>query len=178
MADNFRVIFVGFADGTDSYSASVALAEKLKTNPRKVTSFFNGNSLFAPTNKDKALKQTKLLSNLGINSKLQAHSNTNQTTLDSQRDQRIFDALDYITSSLIRLEEKLEEIEQRLPDVELSIPNEDIDDWHDTNLTLDEAMTETSTKKHNIALYFILAGAAALLVLLGLYLTLPDLFPF
>ena len=49
---------------------------------------------------------------------------TSQKAHDSQRDQRLFDALDYITSSLIRLEEKLEDIEQRLPEVELSLPDE------------------------------------------------------
>ncbi|MFP3458382.1 hypothetical protein R0J89_19225, partial [Psychrobacter sp. SIMBA_152] len=84
--------------------------EKLKTSPEKVAAFFNGKPLFAPSNKEKALKQAKLLSTLGIKSKLQQTAPTQATSQkahDSQRDQRLFDALDYITSSLIRLEEKL-----------------------------------------------------------------------
>ena len=39
MADNFRVIFVGLAEGADSQAVTNALTEKLKTSPEKVAAF-------------------------------------------------------------------------------------------------------------------------------------------
>ncbi|GAA78453.1 hypothetical protein P20495_0944 [Pseudoalteromonas sp. BSi20495] len=39
MADNFRVIFAGLADGIDSNAASINLADKLKTSEEKVALF-------------------------------------------------------------------------------------------------------------------------------------------
>ncbi|MEH6817673.1 MAG: hypothetical protein V7683_14170, partial [Pseudoalteromonas distincta] len=105
MADNFRVIFAGLADSVDIKTACTNLATKLKTPDEKVALFFKGKPLFTPSNKDKALKQAKLLASLGIKSKLQAVSNAIQNSsapaANNQRDERIFDALDYITSSLI-----------------------------------------------------------------------------
>jgi len=131
MANNFRVMFGGLDEGTEAKTACVNLASKLKTSEDKVTQFFNGKALFAPSNKDKALKQAKLLASLGIKSKLQATGElpTQSPSAASQRDERIFDALDYITSSLIRLEEKLEELEQRLPTNELKSPTDESDEW-------------------------------------------------
>ena len=182
MADNFRVIFVGLADGADSQAVTTALTEKLKTSPEKIAAFFNGKPLFAPCPKDKALKQTKLLSSLGVKSKLQAHATATKTSSqiaqDSQRDQRLFDALDYITSSLIRLEEKLEDLEQRLPDVELTLPDESIDEWQDDDLMLDESLSTTPQKRSNVVLYSLIATAVLLLIVLAVYLVFPNLFSF
>ena len=80
MADNFRVIFAGLADNVDIKTACANLAAKLKTSDEKVALFFKGKPLFAPSDKDKALKQTKLLASLGIKSKLQAVSNAIQNS--------------------------------------------------------------------------------------------------
>ena len=181
MADNFRVIFVGLAEGADSQAVTTALTEKLKTSPEKVAAFFNGKPLFAPCPKDKALKQAKLLSTLGIKSKLQqtaATQTASQTAYDSQRDQRLFDALDYITSSLIRLEEKLEDIEQRLPEVELSLPDENNEVWEGDDLMLDEPLSTEPKKRGNLVLYSLISTAVILLIVLATYLLFPNLFSF
>ncbi|ALQ07394.1 MULTISPECIES: hypothetical protein [Pseudoalteromonas] len=181
MADNFRVIFAGLADGIDSNAASINLADKLKTSEEKVALFFKGKPLFAPSHKDKALKQAKLLASLGIKSKLQAVSNAANTSTEqpqsSQRDERIFDALDYITSSLIRLEEKLEELEQRLPEEQSKNPEiDEDDDWQDDDLLLDEELVSTPKKRSNVLLYSLIATAVTLLIILAVYLAFPSLF--
>ncbi len=181
MADNFRVIFVGLAEGADSQAVTNALTEKLKTSPEKVAAFFNGKPLFAPSNKEKALKQAKLLSTLGIKSKLQQTAPTQATSQkahDSQRDQRLFDALDYITSSLIRLEEKLEDLEQRLPEVELSLSDENDEPWQDDDLMLDEPLSTTPKKRSNLVLYSLITTVVILLIVLAVYLMFPNLFSF
>lgn len=181
MADNFRVIFVGLAEGMTNQAVTTALTEKLKTSPEKVAAFFNGKPLFAPCPKEKALKQAKLLSTLGVKSKLQQATTvqaTSQTTEESQRDQRLFDALDYMTSSLIRLEEKLEDLEQRLPEVELSLPDENDEPWQDDDLMLDEPIITTPKKRSNAVLYSLIATAVILLIILAIYLLFPTLLSF
>ncbi|WP_405601874.1 MULTISPECIES: hypothetical protein [unclassified Pseudoalteromonas] len=182
MADNFRVIFAGLADGTNAKTACTNLAEKLKTSEEKVTAFFKGKSLFAPSNKDKALKQAKLLASLGIQSKLQAVSSNTQSTSalanNDRRDERIFDALDYITSSLIRLEEKLEELEQRLPEIESKTPVSNSEEWQDDDLMLDEELISPPNGRSNIVLYSLIATVITLLIVLAAYLAFPNLFSF
>ncbi|MCQ8884963.1 hypothetical protein NQT63_04595 [Pseudoalteromonas agarivorans] len=177
MANNFRVMFVGLAEGIEAKTACVNLASKLKTSEDKVTQFFNGKALFAPSNKDKALKQAKLLASLGIKSKLQATGElpTQSPSAASQRDERIFDALDYITSSLIRLEEKLEELEQRLPTNELKSPTDENDEWQEDDLMLDEQLDEPVKTRSNTLLYSLIATAVLLLIVLAVYLAFPDL---
>lgn len=181
MTDNFRVIFVGLAEDVTSQAVTAALTEKLKTSPEKVAAFFNGKPLFAPCPKEKALKQAKLLSTIGVKSKLQQATTvqaTSQTTEDSQRDQRLFDALDYITSSLIRLEEKLEDLEQRLPEVRLSLQNENDESWQDDDLMIDEPLSATPKKHSNAILYSLIATVVILLIVLAVYLMFPNLFSF
>ena len=170
-------MFVGLAEGTEAKTACVNLASKLKTSEDKVTQFFNGKALFAPSNKDKALKQAKLLASLGIKSKLQATGElpTQSPSAASQRDERIFDALDYITSSLIRLEEKLEELEQRLPTNELKSPTDENDEWQEDDLMLDEQLDEPVKTRSNTLLYSLIATAVLLLIVLAVYLAFPDL---
>jgi hypothetical protein len=170
-------MFVGLAEGTEAKTACVNLASKLKTSEDKVTQFFNGKALFAPSNKDKALKQAKLLASLGIKSKLQATGElpTQSPSAASQRDERIFDALDYITSSLIRLEEKLEELEQRLPTNELKSPTDESDEWQEDDLMLDEQLDEPVKTRSNTLLYSLIATAVLLLIVLAVYLAFPDL---
>jgi hypothetical protein len=182
MADNFRVIFVGLAEGIDSRATKATLAAKLNTSEQKIAQFFSGKTLFVPSNKDKALKQSKLLASLGIQSKLQAVSTAAANKLpDSQktlRDERIFDALDYITSSLIRLEEKLEELEQRLPEIEVTAMADEHIEWQDDDLMLDDDLLTPLKKRSNVLLYALTATVITLLALLAVYLTNPNLFTF
>ncbi|WP_024611276.1 hypothetical protein [Pseudoalteromonas sp. TB64] len=181
MTDNFRVIFAGLADDVDTKIACTNLAQRLKTSEEKVMLFFKGKPLFAPSNKDKALKQAKLLVGLGIKSKLQAIPNTSAASIEkanNQRDERIFDALDYITSSLIRLEEKLDDLEQRLPALESKTPDENIDQWQDDDLMLDEELISTPKKRSNALLYSLIVTVVTLLIVLAAYLAFPNLFSF
>ncbi|WP_372761537.1 hypothetical protein [Pseudoalteromonas sp.] len=185
MADNFRVIFVGLAEGIDSRATKATLAAKLNTSEQKIAQFFSGKTLFVPSNKDKALKQSKLLASLGIQSKLQAVSTAATAAVnklpDSQktlRDERIFDALDYITSSLIRLEEKLEELEQRLPEIEVTAMADEHIEWQDDDLMLDDDLLTPLKKRSNVLLYALTATVVTLLALLAVYLTNPNLFTF
>ncbi|HAG40296.1 MAG TPA: hypothetical protein DCL33_10455, partial [Pseudoalteromonas sp.] len=90
-------------------------------------------------------------------------------------DERIFDALDYITSSLIRLEEKLEELEQRLPSNELKSPTDESDEWQEDDLMLDEQLDEPVKTRSNTLLYSLIATAVLLLIVLAVYLAFPDL---
>ena len=157
MANNFRVMFVGLAEGTEAKTACVNLASKLKTSEDKVTQFFNGKALFAPSNKATGELPTQ------------------SPSAASQRDERIFDALDYITSSLIRLEEKLEELEQRLPTNELKSPTDESDEWQEDDLMLDEQLDEPVKTRSNTLLYSLIATAVLLLIVLAVYLAFPDL---
>ena len=148
MTDNFRVMFAGLADNVDSKTACTTLAAKLKISEEKVALFFKGKPLFAPSDKNKALKQA------------------------------IFDALDYITSSLIRLEEKLEDLEQRLPENQTKNPEVDEDEWQDEELLLDEELITQPKKRSNALLYSLIATVVTLLIILAVYLAFPALFAF
>ncbi|MGO3643837.1 MAG: hypothetical protein ACTJFM_07150, partial [Pseudoalteromonas sp.] len=70
------VMFSGLSGQVEQAEVIKTLSEKLKTQPQKVTGLLQGKSLFAPYEKNKALKHTKLLVSLGIKSKLQSVNNT------------------------------------------------------------------------------------------------------
>ncbi|WP_404338486.1 hypothetical protein [Pseudoalteromonas mariniglutinosa] len=177
MAEKFRVMFAGLAKGTVQAEASAQLAAKLKTTTDKVAVLFEHQPLFAPSDKEKALKQAKLLASVGIKSKLQiVQSEQPNSTGAKVRDERIFDALDYITSSLIRLEEKLDDLEQRLPSSELTDSLDDQQSWQEDDLLLDEQLS--SSKKNNTVLYSVIAMVVLLLIVLGIYLAMPAIFSF
>lgn len=182
MAEKFRVVFAGLSEQTDQTQAVTKLSDKLKTQPEKVTAFLQGKPLFVACDKDKALKQAKLLISLGIKSKLQQVNNnateSTSTESDRARDERIFNALDYITSSLIRLEEKLDDLEQRLPEQERQALNDQHDDWQDDDPLLDEELTISPKKHSKTLLYSLIAMVVLLLVLLGLSFMFPELLTF
>lgn len=187
MAENFRVMFAGLAQNTDQAHAISQLATKLKAPTAKVAAFFDNKPLFAPCEKEKALKQAKLLASVGVISKLQpvetsTASSTASSTVasdnetSSQRDERIFNALDYITSSLIRIEEKLDDLEQRLPTTQQQANADEDEDWQNDDLLLDEELTTPIKKRSNVLLFSLIAMVVILLVLLGLSFAFPDLF--
>ena len=178
MAENFRVMFAGLAKDTDQAHAISQLATRLKAPTAKVAAFFENKPLFAPCEKEKALKQAKILASVGIKSKLAAvesSTGTSNSETSSQRDERIFNALDYITSSLIRIEEKLDDLEQRLPaNQQQAIADED-EDWQTDDMLLDEELTSPIKKRSNILLFSLIAMVVILLVVLGLSFAFPDL---
>lgn len=183
MAENFRVMFAGLAQNTDQAHAISQLATKLKAPTAKVAAFFDNKPLFAPCEKEKALKQAKLLASVGVISKLQPVETSTATSTvasdtetSSQRDERIFNALDYITSSLIRIEEKLDDLEQRLPTTQQQANADEDEDWQNDDLLLDEELTTPIKKRSNVLLFSLIAMVVILLVLLGLSFAFPDLF--
>ncbi|MFK3872817.1 hypothetical protein [Pseudoalteromonas rhizosphaerae] len=181
MTENFRVMYAGLAQDIERSNAIKQLAVKLKAPESKVAAFFENNPLFAPCEKEKALKQAKLLASVGIKSKLQPINNApavSSSDATSQRDERIFNALDYITSSLIRIEEKLDDLEQRLAASTQQPDPDEGDEWQTDDLLLDEELTTPIKKRSNMLLYSLIAMVVVLLVVLGLSFAFPDLFSF
>ncbi|RXF06815.1 hypothetical protein [Pseudoalteromonas sp. PS5] len=173
MNEQFKVVFVGMADGKDQQSAAAILAERLKTSPSKIQQFYAGKALFAPSDKTKALKQIKLLASVGITAKLHAHSSAAVSNPDQER---VFEALDYITSSLIRIEERLEDIEQRLaPTQQHEATDKEEDDWESTDLFDELEYEPAPPAKSKTWLYYLLAVLIILFILLGISLFFPEL---
>ncbi|MEM7390005.1 MAG: hypothetical protein AAF347_09200, partial [Pseudomonadota bacterium] len=146
---------------------------------------FEHKPLFAPSEQDKALKQAKLLASVGIKAKLQpinqavtSSQSSNTAAQTKEREERIFDALDYITSSLIRLEEKLDDLEQRLPELENNSVADSDDSWQEDDLLLEDELTEPVKKRSNTLLYSLIAMVIVLLIILGVVELFPELFSF
>lgn len=185
MAEKFRVMFAGLEAGVDQAQATEQLAAKLKTTTDKVATLFEHKPLFAPSEQDKALKQAKLLASVGIKAKLQpinkaatSSQSDNTAAQAKEREERIFDALDYITSSLIRLEEKLDDLEQRIPELENNSVADSDDSWQEDDLLLEDELTEPVKKRSNTLLYSLIAMVIVLLIILGVVELFPELFSF
>ena len=165
MSEQFKVVFAGMAQGRDPQTAATTLAEKLKTSVNKIEQFYKGKPLFAPADKSKALKQVKLLASVGISAKLQAQSAPSQP--QSAEQERVFEALDYITSSLIRIEERLEDIESRIGyQGHEEVAEESEDEWESKEL-FDEFDFEPTPTKSKAWLYYLLAVLVILFIILA-----------
>ena len=176
MTDKYRVVFAGFDSSVSESAAIEQLSLKLKTTPQKITAFTQGKSLFAPSEKAKCLKQVKLLASFGLHAKLQsAESNASSTSsIQNSKDERILEALDYITSSLIRIEERLEELEQRLPSQEIVKENKVEDDWQEDDL-FDELELDPPPKRSKKVQYGLGVVLIILLITLAIALAFPEL---
>lgn len=168
MSKQYKVLFSSLQN-TDQDSARTALIEKLKLTSAQATRFLDGGSVFAPTSADKAKKQQTLLSSMGIVTKI----NTLQAAAVSNRpDQHTMAALDYLTSSIMRIEERLESIEMQLLEQANQAPQNTNDDLE---LSLDDEAVEPPSS-NNQTLIYLLAAAVLLLILLGVYSLYPELF--
>ncbi|KID54813.1 hypothetical protein JF50_23410 [Pseudoalteromonas luteoviolacea] len=180
MSDQFRVVFVGFNADTDSQNAMESLATKLGVSKQKVIAFTQGKPLFGATDKNKCLKQAKLLAIYGFQSKVQPQQSNMQSApvANNAANERVFEALDYITSSLIRIEEKLEELEQRIDGNEKSGDEKEEEQWQSDEL-FDELDLDTEPKpKSKRLLYVLLAILFILLIILGFSLAFPEMVQF
>ncbi len=173
MSEQFRVIFSSLAEGTDQQQASQALQQKLKLNDGQCSTFFNKQPLFAPSDKAKALKQAKAFAAMGIQTRLVAHQPVGGSS--QSREEQIINALDYITSSLIRLEEKLDDLDARLQQTPVSDIDESIDEEWQDDLALDEELDTVLPKRNRTLLYSLGGVLLLLLVLLAVVLAFPDL---
>ncbi|TMP38652.1 hypothetical protein [Pseudoalteromonas rubra] len=177
MSEQFRVVFSGFKPGTDSQAAIEQLAAKLKVSEQKVADFTSGKPLFGPADKQKCLKQAKLLAVYGIQSKLQAQTSSAAGVAQNAANERVFDALDYITSSLIRIEEKLDELEQRIDGKQVQNEQSEEDEWEDETLFSELELDSEPPKRSKKLLYILLSLLVLLLVVLGISLAFPELVP-
>ncbi|TMP29588.1 hypothetical protein CWB99_08260 [Pseudoalteromonas rubra] len=177
MSEHFRVVFSGFKPGTDNQAAIEQLAAKLKVSEQKVTDFTSGKPLFGPADKQKCLKQAKLLAIYGIQSKLQSQASAGTGVAQDAANERVFDALDYITSSLIRIEEKLDELEQRIDGKQVQNEQSEDDEWEDESLFSELELDSEPPKRSKKLLYILLSLLVLLLVVLGISLAFPELVP-
>ena len=167
MSKQYKVLFSSLQD-TDQNSAHTALIEKLKLTPTQATRFLAGGSVFAPTAADKAKKQQTLLGSMGIVTQIK----TLHAPVGNKPDQHTMAALDYLTSSIMRIEERLENIEMQLLEQANQAPQ---DSGDDLDLSLNDEAVEPPSSNNHILIY-LLAAAVLLLILLGVYSLYPELF--
>ncbi|NOU51594.1 hypothetical protein HG263_13750 [Pseudoalteromonas sp. JBTF-M23] len=179
MSQRYRVAFVELDSTTSAEEVVTHLSAKLKISEQKAQSFLANKPLFAVADKTKCLKQVKLLASLGIQAKLvPVEDNSSQSLAQQQKDERVFEALDYITSSLIRIEERLEELEQRLPEQAIEQQQQASPQWQDDELFDElELDIETSKKLPTRKLQYLLATVLiVLLTVLALAIVYPQWF--
>ncbi|WP_105169198.1 hypothetical protein [Pseudoalteromonas sp. T1lg23B] len=179
MSQKYRVVFIGLQSTTSAEEVVTTLSSKLNIPAQKVEAFLAKKPLFAPAEQSKSLKQVKLLERMGVKAKLVAVEQAPHSSSQNQKDERVFEALDYITSSLIRIEERLEELEQRLTDEPEEHKNDSkSDSWQEDELfeELDLDMEPvkkipTRTLQYTLAVVLIL-----LLTVLALAIIYPQWF--
>ncbi|KZN48359.1 hypothetical protein [Pseudoalteromonas luteoviolacea] len=178
MSDQYRVTFVGFDADTDGQNAIERLAMKLGVPKQKVEAFTQGKFLFGISDKSKCLKQAKLLAIYGLQSKIQEVPSSSHTANNNAANERVFEALDYITSSLIRIEEKLEELEQRIDGQQKTDDDKEEEQWQSDDL-FDELDLDSDPKpKSKKLLYTLLSILFVLLIVLGFSLAFPEMVQF
>lgn len=185
MSDQCKIVFAGLAAKVSPELAKQLLQQKLKLNEKTVKKFLQGQDAFNPTSLEKAQKQQKVFASLGIKVQIVTPDHASQTDDDDdeqsqkERDLKIINALDYITTSLIRLEEKVDELAQntpaKMPDLE-----DDIDpEPHAEPLIFEDDLDEPIKKGPNKV--FMLIGGFILLLLIALLvisLLYPDMVTF
>ncbi len=177
MSHAVRILFSGLAEGTSQAEAANVLSAKFKLSEQKVNRFFQKQPVFAKTELAKAKKQQAMFASLGIQTRLVADEQTGaspRNESDRLRDEKIMQALDYITTSLIRLEEKVDELAQQnvadtddLADDLASIKSE----W-DEELELE--IEEPSKHRPNWLLFSLIGLLVLMVTLLLLTLLYPD----
>ncbi|TMO60088.1 hypothetical protein [Pseudoalteromonas aurantia] len=181
MTDKYRVVFASLNDGIAASDAITNLSQRLKIPESKVQAFFANKPLFSPADKEKSAKQIKLLSTMGINAKLQAFgtpSSTTEQTTQGQRDERLFGALDYITSSLIRIEERLEELEQRLPEHPVEHTEQTPEQWEGDELFEELELDSPAPKRSKTVQYGLGVILIFLLAILAIAIAFPEVVAF
>ncbi|SFC75532.1 hypothetical protein [Pseudoalteromonas denitrificans] len=184
MSLSFRITFASLSNELTEIQAIDILQTKLKLNANVAQKFLQGGEVFNPISQEKALKQQKIFASMGIKVKItdisanNSPQEKNPTNLISQaeKDAKIISALDYITTSLIRLEEKVDELSQntseQLPSLddenELSEQPEPLDFDEDFGLPI---------KKRQSRLFLVIVSSilVILLIALGISLTYPEL---
>ena len=190
MSLSFKITFESLSSKLTEVQAKDILQTKLKLTSSIADKFLQGEEVFNAIPQEKALKQQKIFSSMGINVKViditakktnssKSINNQNEISAISQaeKDAKIMSALDYITTSLIRLEEKVDELSQNNAEQLPSL--EDDNDQLDTPETLEfDEDFDTPIKKgpNRLFLTIISSILVLLLIALGMSLAYPDLF--
>ena len=178
MSNSYRIQFAALSDKIDTAQAANMLTSKLKLSEAKAQQFLAGKLIFSPISQDKAIKQQKTFAALGINVKIiNAESNAETSKTSSYDvDERILAALDYITTSIIRLEEKVDDLTrlQQLQNGEEEPQNNTQDDWGEELAFEDERIEPNKSRKINWVFIILLI---ILLSLLGVVVAFPNLLP-
>lgn len=180
MSQLYQITFKKLADPALASDAKNALQQKLKLSDAQITRFFNGDSVFNPMPLEKAKRQQKLFSSMGISltAKAVALGSADKTARQQEVDEKIVAALDYITTSLIRLEEKVDELATKQ-----NADNDTIDldevtqssSWGD-DLEFEDG-DDTPPKRSKFFPYLIATLIGVLLILLGVLIAFPHLSP-
>ncbi|MFY8274219.1 hypothetical protein AAEU32_08840 [Pseudoalteromonas sp. SSDWG2] len=178
MSEQFKLFFAHLDDNQDQETASQALQQKLKLSDKQINAFFAGQSIFPASTQDKALKQAKVLANLGIRCRLKRLSSASSAPVNNKRDEQIMAALDYITSSLIRIEERLDDMDHRFSE-QLHQSADDLNDDLALDLNLDEESTDDIKPIYKRWPMLVMVLLIVLLLsTLALQFFYPDLLPF
>jgi hypothetical protein len=182
MSGRYLLVFNGLKEGTSAKEAQQVLINQLKLSPQKAQLFLQGKPVFSPVDGEKAKKQQAMFANLGIHVSVKAGSAPtpaqSQPTQQDQVNQQMLAALDYITTTLIRLEEKVDDLVQAQQQLaqpeELMFPEESDPDWGD-DLEFDESAAKP---KNKLKLVWLVVGIGIVLcVIAGVFIMYPDLLP-
>lgn len=175
---SYRIQFAQLSNNLTTEQAKTILTTKLKLSDTNAMQFLQGKLIFSPISQEKAIKQQKTFAALGIKVKIVATDTPKTPDSESERDvdQRILAALDYITTSIIRLEEKVDDLtrlqQEQSGEADLELER---NSWGE-ELEFDEETEPTGKSKNINWLFFALI--AILLSLLGVIIAFPNLLPF
>ena len=190
MSLSFKITFESLSSKLSELQAKDILQTKLKLSSAVADKFLQGEEVFNAINQEKALKQQKVFATMGINvnivditAKVSSvgvkQNNQSLSISQAEKDAKIMSALDYITTSLIRLEEKVDELSQN---TSAQLPS--LDDDNDLlespePLEFDEDF-DSPIKKGPNRLFLAITSSifVLLLIALGISLAYPDLLKF
>ena len=119
MTEQYRVVFVALQASTDRERALQHLCQSYRLSFDSASAFLDKKAGFPPRDRTQALRMVLALSKLNIIARLQqvrlsqaASKAKAQGMQDNQ--QGLFQALDYISTVLVRIEERLERLEQQI----------------------------------------------------------------
>lgn len=188
MSLSFKIIFKSLSSKLSELQAKDILQTKLKLSSAVADKFLQGEEVFNAISQEKALKQQNIFATMGINVNIidiTANVNkvddqqSNSAISQAEKDAKIMSALDYITTSLIRLEEKVDELSQNTSEQLPSLDDEN--ELLETSEPLEFDEDFDSPIKKGFSRLFLTIISCILLILLialGISFAYPDLLKF
>lgn len=175
MTQRYQITFKQLKNDLTPSQAHSLLQNKLKLSSKLSARFLNGEKVFNPISLEKAQKQQTLFAQLGIHINIQGITETTTAIRNSEVDEKILAALDYITTSLIRLEEKVDELAaQNNETVTLELDEAPEPESWGEELAFDDA----PAKRSKLFPYLVATLVILLVGLLAVLLIYPELSPF